>query len=392
MSQALQELDWVSREMAALDARRPALARALRWTWRHPTAVLVTLAVVVPGLLGANIPGGDAAWFRRAGLSMLGPDFWQVFVEPGLQVGPLYLLFLGCLTWVVGALGLPVLFTVAAVQCGLLTWLAVGTARRAARAAGVAGRRGAAVPWAVGLPVVLGGPLAEAVGNGHPEEILVGLVLVEAALLAAAGRRVLPGVLVGVAAGVKLWGVLGAPLLLLGRRLPDVVARCAAAALVVLACYVPFFLLGEVNTFEFRWGVSAGSTLALLGSWVPASGWVARVVQGLAAGLAGSAVALHRRSTPLAAVVVVVSVRLLLDPLRLTYYSGPLIVVVLLWLWTSAPVSSRSRLVLTLLTPAVVLVPYFLPAMVNGVISTLVLVAVPVGVVLLERRTVSRTR
>ncbi|WP_199424058.1 glycosyltransferase 87 family protein [Actinotalea solisilvae] len=378
---------WLERELAALGARRPGLAAALRWLWAHPSAVLLTLAMVVPGALGAAIPDGDAGWFRRAGTSMLGDGVWDVFADPGLQIGPVYLLALGVLVTVVQALHLPLLFTVAGLQCVGLTALAQWTARRWARATGCTPRQGRAAEWAVALPLVLGGPLAESVGNGHPEEILLGLLLANAALLARRRGSLGVALLVGLATGVKLWGVLGAPMILMSRSWRDTVLRGTTVVLLAALAYGPFFLLGEVNTFEFRWGINATSTLGLIGSAWIGSDWVLRVIQGVGVGLAGAAASLRRGGTGLVAVVVVISVRLLLDPLRLSYYSGPLLTVALIWLWTvgTRRVATRARVALTATATPVVLLPYFLGPTAEGVAGTLLLVALPVALLVLER-------
>src|SRR5665811_108757 len=115
-----------------------------------PEPARVTPGAVRPGLLGADNPGGDASWFREAGLSMLGPEVLDVFAAPGVQMGPVYLLFIGVLTTAVDAVGLPVLFTVAAVQAIGIAWFALFTTRRWAVELGAAPLR---AQWGVVAPV-----------------------------------------------------------------------------------------------------------------------------------------------------------------------------------------------------------------------------------------------
>ena len=378
-------LPWLEREKSLLVAEHPAVDRLVRWAWARPAALLLPLAFVVIGSLGAVIPDGDAGWFREAGRGMLGPNFWNVFIQPGLQIGPLYLLALGGAAAAVDAVGLPVLFTLAALQAVLVTWLGLVTARRFANHTGA---RALSAQWALGLALVLGGLLAESIGNGHPEEIALGLLLANAALDAGRGRRGSVGLLVGLAAGFKLWGILGIPVVLVGRRQRAVWVRGLLAGAVVLLCYAPFFVWGEVNTFRFTWGMSnAGSTLAQLGSWLGASDWTLRVIQGAAAMLVGCAVAVRRSGSGLTIVICVIAARLLLDPLMMSYYPGPLVVLVLLWVWTNpGTCASWWRFAVLAAVPVVVLVPYLIPLQAIKGMWTVAMIVVPLAIVRTERR------
>ena len=146
------------------------------------------------------------------------------------------------------------------------------------------------------------------------------------ARLARARKAAGAGSLLALAAGLKLWGVLGVPVLLLcsepRRRM---LAAGLFAALVAIA-YAPFLLLGEVNTFEFRWPVDS----PLLHPFADADGlfpWPLRILQGLAAVALGAAVAVRMRNRvhvewalPLAIVIV----RIVLDPLPHYYFWLPI--------------------------------------------------------------------
>lgn len=383
-AEAAGDGSWLERETARLVVDHPALDRLVRWLWARPAAVLLPLSVVILGSLGAVIPGGDAAWFRETGRSMLGVHLWNVFSQPGLQVGPLYLVALGGTSAAAEALRLPLLFTLAGLQAALVTWLGLYTARRVARDAGAPELP---VQWAVGLALVLGGLLAESVGNGHPEEIALGLLLANAARTAKSGQRTSVGLLVGLAAGIKTWGLLGIPVVLIGRRPRDVVFRGLVAGAVVVLCYAPFFAWGEVNTFSFSWGLSnGGSTLAQLGSWFGASDWDLRLIQGAAAVLVGCAVAVRRTGSPLTVVTSVIATRLLLDPLLMSYYPGPLIILVLLWVWTTdATRRSRWRFAVAGAVPVCVLVPYLIPFDVVRSLWTVAMIVVPATMLWIER-------
>lgn len=375
---------WREQETRRLVSEHPRLAALLRYLWQRPALVLVPLAVVILGTLGAVIPGGDAWWFRRAGLSMLGPGILDVFREPGLQIGPLYLLPLGVATALLSWLPDPATrFLLAAVQGALVTWYALVIARRAAAATGAP-----PVPaqWAVGLALVLGGLLAESVGNGHPEEILLGLLLTHAALEAGRARPRAVGGLLALAVGIKVWGVLGAPVALVGRRPRTLLVAGLVGAALTAAVYGPFLMWGDFRTFEFSWGIPQDALLArVVGPDV--SDWALRAAQAGAAVAAGAALALRRTGSPIVVVLAVIGVRLVLDPLFLTYYAGPFLVVALLWAWTrTTPPAWVARAGCAALVPATVLLPYLLEREASLTVLRLVVVTVLLVALVLDHR------
>lgn len=381
---------WWDRELGVLSSHHPRLDAALRRAWAMPLPILPLIAFVVLGSVGAMEPGGDARWFRTAGTAMIGTGFWDVFADPGLQIGPLYLFVLGLATRVLLVLGFPVLFVLAGLQAAAVTWLALVMARRLAT-----GHRVDPHPaqWAVGLVLVIGGPLADATLAGHPEEILVGLMLVGAALAASrpSGRSV--GVWLAAAGGVKLWGVLGAPIVLLGRPSPRGLAgRVVVLGTLTALCYGSFMVLGTVSTFDFEWTATQWSPPSMLASRLGMEGWALRLVQGGTVGLVGCFVALRRWASPLLLVIVVVATRLALDPLNLTYYRGPLLVLVLLWVWT-APGGPRGwwRATATAAIPVLELLPFAAGADLSTGVWFVVLVVVPVVALVRERSMASRS-
>lgn len=377
-------------ELDALRDGRPRLHAVLVALGRRPEAVLAPVAAVVSGLVAAQIAGGDAGWFQRAGAGMWGDVGLDVFGEPGLQIGPLYLAVVGGLSAVLPGASGPgaargLIGALQAVALVLLTGLV------AARAARFHGARDLPVRWAAGLVLVLGGFVASAAVNGHFEEIALGLLLALAALAGTQGRPVTAGALVGVAVALKQWAVLGVPVFLVGRRPRVLVVACLVAGATAVAAYAPFVLLGEFRTLEFTWGFRDGSVLGVLESWFGLSEWALRAVQAGAAVGAGAVVAWWSSRSPLAPVVVVVAVRLLLDPLRLPYYSGPLVVVLVVWLWSSrAALALRVRLLVAACAPLVVLGQAAFPFPVVRHGGTVVLVAVlalAVALVRAEART-----
>lgn len=378
---------WWAGEVAALRVAHPRLHHVLRAVWRHPGRTLVPVAAVVVGVLGTATPDGDAGWFRRAGLSMIGPGFWDVFADPGLQVGALLLLPVGLVAAAARALSLPELFAVAASQAAFVTWFALVTTRRATAVTGAAHLP---AQWAVGTVLALGGLLADAVASGHPEEILVALLLVHAACAALASRGVVAGALVGVAAGLKLWGLLGFPVGLLGRSRRVLVTVAVVAAGVVVACYLPFVALGEVRTFEFEWALAQRPGLRVLVGPGP-SDWTLRLLQGACCVLTGALVALRRHGSPVTVVLCVVATRLLLDPLLFGYYLGPLVTVALIWAWSRRGAgTTRLALAATLLVPLHVVVPFLLSVPAVFRLYGVLMVAVPALALALDRRDAAR--
>lgn len=370
----------LGRELDGLVVTHPRLGAAVVATSRRPEAMTIALGVVTAVGFAAVVPGGDARLFRAAGAGMLGPRFFDVFAAADLQIGPVYLAALGVAAKALDMLGSAQLTrtVLAGAQAALVLVLALRLVRRLAHRSGAPDL---AARWAVGLLLAVGGFVAEATGNGHPEELMVGLLLAHAALWAADDRTGLAGLVLGLAGGIKQWAVLGGGALLQGRRRRGVLVAVGVTLVVLAVLYAPFFVFGTVHTYDFQWGFSSGSVLGRLEARWGLTDWAMRLVQGALAGLAGAWVALRRRHSPLVPVIVAITVRLLLDPLRLTYYSGPLVALVAAWAWTtSAPRVVRWRLPLTVLAPVTVVAPYLVPrdtAWLGGtVLLVLTLVAV----------------
>lgn len=336
------------------------LTRLVVHTVESPGIVLLAAAAAV-GVTGALLrQDGDQVRFRAAGLGMIGPGFLHVFSDSWLQIGPLYLLGLGLIARL-GALlnlsGTTIGALSGAIQALLCTAVALAATRAAARATGASV---AVAQWAVGGVVVFGGLLGDGVVAGHPEELILGFMLALAAARAISARTGRSTVLVVLASGVKQWAVTTGGMLLASGRRRSALLWSAACVAGVAAVYAPFSLWGDAHTLSMSWSFPRGSWLDALP--VSHDGWTFRALQGGIAGLAGVAVGLRRRGSPFAPAIVAIAVRLLLDPLRLTYYWGALVAVTLTWAWTSpANAVRRSRLPLTLAALALTwcdLVPY----------------------------------
>jgi hypothetical protein len=354
-------------------------------TSRRPVPVLVVLAGFVGLVCGWRTPDADQARFRAAAELMLGPGFFDVFADPWIQVGPLFLLPLGALSLALGALGLPdagVTGAVAGAEAAFLVWLVLLVVRRASRE-----HAPLLAQWVVGGVVVLGGLLAEVMLSDHPEELAVGLLLALAGLSATRGQAVAAGLLVAAATGLKQWGPLGGGVLLRTGSVGAVLRAVTACGVGTVLLYLPFRLFGQMSTFELQWVVSEGSLVGRIAGGLDASGWTTRLVQGALAGVVGAGVAMRRHGSVLVVVICAISVRLLLDPLRLTYYWMPLVVLLLVWAWTTqVAVVRRWRVVATACAPVAPIVPYLLPQGLWWAAGDMVTVAIPVLCLLAESR------
>lgn len=374
------------REVRRVEEENPRLARTLRALWVRPTTVVVVLGLVIGVLGGVGRPEGDQVLFRAAGLSMLGPHFLDVFSDAWLQVGPVYLVLLGLGTALGTVLHLPpaaIGICAAAAHGVLAAWLACLAARRAAEATGAPVRRS---QWAVGLTLVVGGFLYNALVADHAEELILGLVLALAAVSAGRGRLVHAAVLLALATGVKQWAPTTGGMLLAGRRVRASALAIAVFVVGVAVLYLPFKLWGDMQTFSIEWPFPDQTWLGRLPGMAGASDWMQRIVQGALAGLVGVAIAWRRYGSALVVVIGSIAVRLLLDPLRLSYYWTALVAVVLVWLWSSqAPDVRRARVALTLALVVLTLAP-MVPQGLWWHLETFAAIALPVFCLVAERR------
>lgn len=330
---------WWSRESARFAANGGTFARLLRWCYARPMPILVGFGAISGALLDSVAASYDSGEFRRIAVEMLAGDFFMVFADPWVQVGPLLLVFVGLLTLAAQLVGLPASVVVGGAQGALLFWLLLLTVRRAMRRDPT---RVVQVQWAVAAVVLVSGSFARAFLSGHPEEIAIGLLLAYAALRAAEGSVGLVGALIALASGMKAWGVLGGSIVVVGRRWRWAVRRALLAAGLFALCYLPFMLWGEVQTFGLAWDVNNPVTAWLFGD--DGAGWGLRAFQAACAVACGALVALRRSGSPLVVVLVTMCVRLALDPLALRYYLGPVLCVLVVWVWTSGAISGVWRM------------------------------------------------
>ncbi len=296
-------------------------------------------------------PSADGPRFRAAGEGMWGPGFLDVYANPWLQIGPLYIFLLGGASRALEFVGTSWFAEVAlvAAQGALDVFLVMITARALARRRG---RPHLVARWVVGVVIGLGTTQVAASRWGHPEDVLLAVALVWCGVLATTRGPVWAGLLLGLAGGFKQWALLGVGTLAAGRLGRRLVYGILAAAGVTVVLYLPFMVFGDFRLFDMHWTAQLGQAHNW---WVQGRvvvGWPLRLVQGGLASLAGFAVAWRRPHLPEVAAFAAIGARVMTEAAPLNYYLAPLDVVFLLWLWTSARAGSiRRRLVLTLLVP-----------------------------------------
>lgn len=185
------------------------------------------------------------------------------------------------------------------------------------------------------LTVLLGGSLVTVVWGSlshyrHLDDALTLTCLAAASLALTRERWVSAGLLLGLGAAAKPWGVVVLVLVLVAPRHRDRLHALLAALGVLIASWAPFVLADPatlgIGTYHLT--ASAGSPLAVLGlSDALGQSWLRPVQFLLGAFLAGWLV--HRGRWP-AAALVAFSLRLLLDPNVYPYYSAGIVLAALL--------------------------------------------------------------
>jgi hypothetical protein len=270
---------------------------------------------VAAGIADARAQTVDILYFVQRGDILLSPAWASTFADPGLQAGPAQV---GGLALIAKSASLPGIsegFALSVVvQATLATMLAVVTGY-------VLVGRSCRIRFTAQM-LVVGAALAtlmlhRAYTDGHPAQVVIPLLWIAAGLLARQGRPVVAGLLLGLSAGFETWGMLGVPMLLLGRDRRASVLALGGLLAVVAALYVPFVLAGDFRMFAYTWRVVDGSPASLILSAGSPFTWWMRTVQGAAALGAGAFVALRLRRSPVAlwtVPLVVVLVRVSLEP------------------------------------------------------------------------------
>ncbi|HEV7624172.1 MAG TPA: hypothetical protein VGO26_08555 [Amnibacterium sp.] len=179
------------------------------------------------------------------------------------------------------------------------------------------------VRWFLGGLLTLAAFSELAVRYAHTDDVLALLGVVLALGMLRRRHPLAAGLALGLAVDAKPWALPFVALLVLAeprRRLPAL----AIAGLVVVAAWAPFLLLGtgSLRALQFRIPIEGASTLRLFGVRHGTPAWC-RPVQML--GGAAALLLAVRRSRWQAALLVVVAVRLLLDPAVKPYYDAGIV-------------------------------------------------------------------
>lgn len=303
-------------------------AQLLRWRW-----ILVTVAALGAAILARGDNPPDLLSFsERAGFIFDG-HLARVYSGTWNQAGPLQLLIARAL--LLGSSdGRPLLV----VECGVDAALLFGL-HLAARRSGISELRELVVAVAA---VVWLGP--SGLWSGHPVEVTIPLLWLAAATWARTDRWLGCAAALGLAALVAPWAVLGWPLVFLARG--GAIRATALAVVITLAGYLPFVLSGRFDLFDNAWVVNSGTLIHLLAPNVSQFTWPLRLLQGTAAVGAAAMVMWWRRASPdvvWSVPLVVVLVRILLDPVVLGYYWLPAGLLVIAGA-ASAPTRTRREL------------------------------------------------
>jgi hypothetical protein len=263
-------------------------------------------AAAAAATIDRRADAGDLLYFVHQGERLLSVRWAGAFADPTLQSGPLQLVVTGALRST-EALAFVVEVGVAALLLAVLGRLGVSSRYR----------------LVAGLVAVAVGLTHGAFVDGHPAEAISPLLWILAALEARRGRTVRAGLIIGLSAGLEVWGILGVPVLLLAPHLRDAAKGVAVAAATLVFLFAPFLLVGRFGMLGYEWRVGHGTLLAL---FVPVGthfGWPLRLVQAAAVLAAGTSVALRLRRSLHAVWLVplaVVLVRILLDPVAYGWY------------------------------------------------------------------------
>jgi hypothetical protein len=302
---------------------RSALARPVPAAATTAIVLLPVLtAVVMMSTTSSVAEPVDFALFGPAGADLLTGQLSEVFGDPTIQAGPFELLPWGVLQLlgVSGQVGWTVALTALAAVTAFLTALVLRPTLDADLRSSVLAAGGT-------LILVPTGPVATSWNLGHPAEVLVPLLWIVAGRLALRDRPVLAAVLVAASSSFEVWGVLGAPVVLLAAH-PRIVRSALSGAIALAILWLPLVSAGPFHMFSFTWAVGEHSLIHLLQPRATTVPWAYRVGQSLLAVGAGTGVALLTRRVggawgPWAVVTAVVAGRMVLDPVLAAYYWYP---------------------------------------------------------------------
>lgn len=318
----------ISRTSSEMPLASRGLVQIVRGNLGLIAIVLVLARAFLDGL-GYQHPD-DPLLLSNAGLRLLEGDLHEVYLDERVQVGPLGLVIYG-FAGLMEQGGLPLIASLTLVAGSVFAgalWLCVA----ALSACRSSGRKRASLAVAV---AVVAGLSWTASTSGHPTEGLVALLWVYAAYCAQNDRFLNCGAALGLAISIKLFAVLGLPLLLLLSGAKRRAHGLAAAGVVAIVFWGPALLTGAANMLEFTWEIRPQSPLTLFFQPGTDFGWPLRVFQAAVVGGAGSAIAIALRSQNdafLRVPLILMALRFATDPLDYHYYLlGPGTVALVAW-------------------------------------------------------------
>jgi hypothetical protein len=129
--------------------------------------------------------------------------------------------------------------------------------------------------------------------------------------------------IVGLCAGFETWGILGIAVLACAPSLRGALRAAPVAVAVAALLFLPFVLAGHFAMGSYHWSIMGRSLLGHVVAPGTAFGWPLRLAQGGLAVAAGLGVARSARQSAHAlwlVPLVIVLVRIVLDPLQSGYY------------------------------------------------------------------------
>ena len=292
-----------------------------------PSALLATILLPVIGVASYGLAGiaendgvpGEYPQFGPAGASIVTGHWRAVFENPRVQAGPFELLPYG-VAHVLHIHGDAQWFAFYIVMLWIMTFLlSLVLLLPLGR---VTGRMGVLIPLLVLGVSLIGAFTPTAVVRAHLAEVMVPLLWIVAACLSRDRLFAAAGVAIGLSAGFEVWGVLGAPVILLAAS-PRIVRAAIGAVVALAVIYLPFVLTGVFRMFAFQWGVRLGTLYRDLWPHLDSFPWTLRLAQALLAICAGCVVAVLLRKSMYGvwlAPMAILSVRLVFDPLLFFYY------------------------------------------------------------------------
>lgn len=266
----------------------------------------------------------DSKLFTATGMKLLSADWADTFSDSSVQEGPPLILIYGLLTTLADLTGIDVKFFLSVFTQVPFTLLLMYTVRRLMR---VADAESPGLEAYVGAFALAGFLSWSAFGSGHLAEGFLPLMWIGAAIASRDSRPVAAGLLLGLAASLKIWGILGVPVLLFSPRLRDAVKAGLVSAGTLAAVWAPFFIFGTVRTFQYEWTVQVTSFARHAYDIGAPVTWAMRAHQGavaMATGVVCFLVTRKRMASLWLVPFAIIAMRLVLDPTIYYYYTLPL--------------------------------------------------------------------